>query len=174
MQIKKMSKGMKQKIAIIMALMHNPEILLLDEPTSGLDPLMQEKFIRLIKKEKQNGKTIILSSHIFEEISKVCDRVGILKRGKLIKEVVMNDFKHSENKTYKIEFKNENDFNKIRRAYPDADFKTKERQIIISITDREINDLISNLSSCEVAFLKEEKHTLEEYFMKFYGDEEHV
>ena len=174
MQIKKMSKGMKQKIAIIMALMHNPEILLLDEPTSGLDPLMQEKFIRLIKREKQNGKTIILSSHIFEEISKVCDRVGIIERGKLIKEVVMKDFKHSENKTYKIEFKNENDFNKIRRAYPDADFKTKEMQIIISITDREINDLISNLSSCEVAFLKEEKHTLEEYFMKFYGDEEHV
>ena len=174
MQIKKMSKGMKQKIAIIMALMHNPEILLLDEPTSCLDPLMQEKFIRLIKREKQNGKTIILSSHIFEEISKVCDRVGIIKRGKLIKEVVMKDFKHSENKTYKIEFKNENDFNKIRRAYPDADFKTKEMQIIISITDREINDLISNLSSCEVAFLKEEKHTLEEYFMKFYGDEEHV
>ena len=174
MQINKMSKGMKQKIAIIMALMHNPEILLLDEPTSGLDPLMQEKFIRLIKREKQNGKTIILSSHIFEEISKVCDRVGIIKRGKLIKEVVMKDFKHSENKTYKIEFKNENDFNKIRRAYPDADFKTKEMQIIISITDREINDLISNLSSCEVAFLKEEKHTLEEYFMKFYGDEEHV
>lgn len=174
MQIKKMSKGMKQKIAIIMALMHNPEILLLDEPTSGLDPLMQEKFIRLIKREKQNGKTIILSSHIFEEISKVCDRVGIIKRGKLIKEVVMKDFKHSENKTYKIEFKNENDFNKIRRAYPDADFKTKEMQIIISITDREINGLISNLSSCEVAFLKEEKHTLEEYFMKFYGDEEHV
>ena len=173
-QIKKMSKGMKQKIAIIMALMHNPEILLLDEPTSGLDPLMQEKFIRLIKKEKQNGKTIILSSHIFEEISKVCDRVGIIKRGKLIKEVVMKDFMHSENKTYKIEFKNENDFNKIRRAYPGADFKTKERQIIISITDREINDLISNLSSCEVAFLKEEKHTLEEYFMKFYGDEEYV
>ena len=157
-----------------MALMHNPEILLLDEPTSGLDPLMQEKFIRLIKKEKQNGKTIILSSHIFEEISKVCDRVGIIKRGKLIKEVVMKDFMHSENKTYKIEFKNENDFNKIRRAYPGADFKTKERQIIISITDREINDLISNLSSCEVAFLKEEKHTLEEYFMKFYGDEEYV
>ena len=174
MQIKKMSKGMKQKIAIIMALMHNPEILLLDEPTSGLDPLMQEKFIRLIKKEKQNGKTIILSSHIFEEISKVCDRVGIIKRGKLIKEVVMKDFMHSENKTYKIEFKNENDFNKIRRAYPGADFKTKERQIIISITDREINDLISNLSSCEVSFLKEEKHTLEEYFMKFYGDEEYV
>ena len=174
MKIKRMSKGMKQKIAIIMAFMHNPEILLLDEPTSGLDPLMQEKFIKLVKKEKQKGKTIILSSHIFEEISKVCDRVGIIKEGKLIKEVIMKDLKHSENKTYKIEFKNEKDFNKIKKLYPDARFKTGEKQVIVSIVDSELNKLISNLATCDLLFLKEEKHTLEEYFMKFYGDDEDV
>ena len=174
MKIKKMSKGMKQKIAIIMAFMHDPDILLLDEPTSGLDPLMQEKFIKLINSEKQKGKTIILSSHIFEEISKLCDRVGIIKKGKLIKEVVMEDLKHSENKTYKIEFKNENDFTKIKEKYPSAKLKTTEKQVIISITDNEINDLISDLSSCDIRFLKEEKHTLEEYFMKFYEDDENV
>lgn len=174
MKIKRMSKGMKQKIAIVMAFMHNPDILLLDEPTSGLDPLMQEKFIKLVKKEKQKGKTIILSSHIFEEISKVCDRVGIIKEGKLIKEVIMKDLKHSENKTYKIEFKNEKDFNKIKKLYPDARFKTGEKQVIISIVDKELNKLISNLATCDLLFLKEEKHTLEEYFMKFYGDDEDV
>ena len=174
MKIKRMSKGMKQKIAIIMAFMHNPDILLLDEPTSGLDPLMQEKFIKLVKKEKQKGKTIILSSHIFEEISKVCDRVGIIKEGKLIKEVIMKDLKHSENKTYKIEFKNEKDFNKIKKLYPDARFKTGEKQVIVSIVDSELNKLISNLATCDLLFLKEEKHTLEEYFMKFYGDDEDV
>ena len=174
MKIKRMSKGMKQKIAIVMAFMHNPEILLLDEPTSGLDPLMQEKFIKLVKKEKQKGKTIILSSHIFEEISKVCDRVGIIKKGNLIKEVAMKDLRHSENKTYKIEFKNEKDFNKIKKLYPDAIFKTREKQVIISIIDKELNKLISNLATCDLLFLKEEKHTLEEYFMKFYGDDEDV
>ena len=174
MKIKRMSKGMKQKIAIIMAFMHNPDILLLDEPTSGLDPLMQEKFIKLVKKEKQKGKTIILSSHIFEEISKVCDRVGIIKEGKLIKVVIMKDLKHSENKTYKIEFKNEKDFNKIKKLYPDARFKTGEKQVIVSIVDSELNKLISNLATCDLLFLKEEKHTLEEYFMKFYGDDEDV
>ncbi|MBQ2665194.1 ABC transporter ATP-binding protein [Methanobrevibacter sp.] len=173
-KIKNMSKGMKQKIAIIMAFMHDPKILLLDEPTSGLDPLMQEKFINLIKREKQKGKTIILSSHIFEEISKLCDRVGILKKGKLIKEVVMADLRHTKNKTYKIEFKNENDFNKIRDLYPSDVFKADKNQAIISIVDEEINSLISNLSSCDLLFLKEEKHTLEDYFMKFYGDEENV
>ena len=173
-KIKKMSKGMKQKIAIIMAFMHNPDILLLDEPTSGLDPLMQDKFIKLVKKEKKKGKTIILSSHIFEEISKVCDRVGIIRKGILIKEVIMNDIRHSENKTYKIEFKNEKDFNKMKKIYPNARFKTREKQIIVSIVDSQINELITNLATCDILFFKEEKHTLEEYFMKYYGDDEDV
>lgn len=74
-KIKKMSKGMKQKIAIVCAFMHNPDILILDEPTSGLDPLMQNKFVELIQKEKKEGKTILMSSHSFEEVEKTCDKV---------------------------------------------------------------------------------------------------
>lgn len=83
-KIKKMSKGMKQKIGIITAFMHDPEILILDEPTSGLDPLMQNSFIELIAEEKEKGKTILLSSHIFEEVERTCDRIGIIKSGKLV------------------------------------------------------------------------------------------
>lgn len=70
LKIKKMSKGMKQKLALCIAWMHNPDIIILDEPTTGLDPLMQEKFVNLVKKSKKEGKTIILSSHIFSEIEK--------------------------------------------------------------------------------------------------------
>ncbi len=88
-RIRQMSKGMKQKIALVLALMHDPELLLLDEPTSGLDPLMQEKFCALILREKERGKTIMLSSHIFDEVEKTCDRVMIIKQGKIIKEVDM-------------------------------------------------------------------------------------
>jgi len=88
-KIKRMSKGMKQKIALVLAFMHDPEIIILDEPTSGLDPLMQEKFCELIIREKERGKTIILSSHIFDEIEKTCDRVMIIKHGKIIAEVDM-------------------------------------------------------------------------------------
>ncbi len=79
--IQKMSKGMKQKLAIVCAFMHNPKILILDEPTSGLDPLMQSKFIELIKKEKHQGKTILMSSHNFDEIERTCDRALIIKHG---------------------------------------------------------------------------------------------
>jgi len=88
-KIRRMSKAMKQKIALILAFMHDPEILLLDEPTSGLDPLMQEKFCELISEEKKRGKTIMLSSHIFNEVEKTCDRVMIIKHGKIIAEVDM-------------------------------------------------------------------------------------
>ena len=83
-KIKKMSKGMKQKIGIVAAFMHNPDILILDEPTSGLDPLMQNRFIELIREEKKKGKTILLSSHIFEEVEKTCNRIGIIRNGKLV------------------------------------------------------------------------------------------
>lgn len=82
-KIKKMSKGMKQKIGIVAAFMHDPDVLILDEPTSGLDPLMQSRFIDLIGEEKERGKTILLSSHMFEEVERTCDRVGIIRDGKL-------------------------------------------------------------------------------------------
>ena len=83
-KIKKMSKGMKQKIGIVAAFMHDPDILILDEPTSGLDPLMQNRFIELIQEEKGRGKTILMSSHMFEEVDRTCDRIGIIRDGRLV------------------------------------------------------------------------------------------
>ena len=83
-KIKKMSKDMKQKLDIVAAFMHDPDILVLDEPTSGLDPLMQNRFIELIAEEKKKGKTILLSSHMFEEVERTCDRIGIIRAGKLV------------------------------------------------------------------------------------------
>jgi ABC-2 type transport system ATP-binding protein len=91
-RINKMSKGMKQKLAIVVALMHDPEILILDEPTSGLDPLMQNRFLELIEEEKKRGKTILMSSHLFEEVERVCDRAGIIKDGRIL---TIEDFQDS-------------------------------------------------------------------------------
>lgn len=82
-KIKKMSKGTKQKLAIVAAWMHDPEVLILDEPTSGLDPLMQNRFVELVQEEKQRGKTIFLSSHMFEEVERTCDRIGMIRDGRL-------------------------------------------------------------------------------------------
>ena len=172
--IKRMSKGMKQKIGIVAAFMHDPQILLLDEPTSGLDPLMQNRFVELIEKEKKRGKTILLSSHIFEEVEKTCDRIGMIRKGKLVKEFTVDELRHSQLKTYKIEFAVSSDMEKMKEVYPDAVFKEDRRQMIVSINDGQINALIRQLAKCDVHFLKEEKHTLEEYFMQFYGVNQNV
>lgn len=168
-RIKKMSKGQKQKIAIVATFMHDPRVILLDEPTSGLDPLMQERFIELVAREKQKGKTIFMSSHIFDEVSKVCDRVGIVKEGSLIKELDIDELRDNEEKTYIVKFKNDDDLSRINSLYPDSNIDDGE--LAVRIKDAEINDFISDLSSCNLEYLKEKEQSLEEYFMKFYeGD----
>lgn len=101
-KIKKMSKGMKQKIGIVTAFMHDPDILILDEPTSGLDPLMQNRFIELVAEEKSKGKTILLSSHIFEEVERTCDRIGIIKGGKLMAVDSVDEIRKRHMHTYTV------------------------------------------------------------------------
>lgn len=93
---------MKQKVAIISAFMHNPKILILDEPTSGLDPLIQTEFVNFINEQKNQGKTILMSSHMFEEIEKTCESVIIIKNGEIVAKEDINILKSSKNKAYTI------------------------------------------------------------------------
>ncbi len=83
-QIKTLSSGNKQKVGLIQAFMHKPELIILDEPTKGLDPLMQQEFFNLVEDVKSEGRTILLSSHVLSEVERVCDRVGIIRKGKII------------------------------------------------------------------------------------------
>lgn len=168
-KIKRMSKGMKQKVGIVAAFMHDPDILLLDEPTSGLDPLMQNRFIELIQREKEKGKTILLSSHIFDEVEKLCDRIGMIRSGKLIKEITADDLRRSQRTTYQVQFFEDSELDELKRAYPEASFQTPQNQMVVSIPDEEINRLLAVLSRCKVRRLREKRHSLEEYFMQFYG-----
>ncbi len=171
-KIKSMSKGMKQKIAIVSTFMHEPTVYLLDEPTSGLDPLMQEKFINLMLAEKKKGKTILLSSHIFEEVAKVCDRIGTLKNGELVNEIAIEEIKHNNNKTYKIEFQSKEDFDGFMeetKFNENIVTRAEQLQILVDIDDGKINDLIRELAKRKLAFMSEQKHSLEEHFMQYYG-----
>lgn len=83
-RVREYSKGNRQKLAIIQAMMHDPRLLLLDEPTSGLDPLMQQEFYRLVEGFKSRGRTVFISSHVLPEVERVCDRVGIIRDGRLV------------------------------------------------------------------------------------------
>ena len=101
-KIKKMSKGMKQKTAIVAAFMHDPAVLILDEPTSGLDPLMQNKFVELILAEKRRGKTILMSSHQFSEVEKTCEQVLIIKDGRIVAQDSVKNLKTRQKITFVV------------------------------------------------------------------------
>lgn len=107
MKIKKMSKGTKQKLAIVAAMMHDPEVLILDEPTTGLDPLMQNRFISLLQQEKKRGKTIFLSSHLFEEVERTCDRVGMIRQGVLAAVDTVDALRKRHLRSYTVDLGNE-------------------------------------------------------------------
>jgi ABC-2 type transport system ATP-binding protein len=84
-KFKEYSKGNKQKIGLVIALQHRPELLVLDEPTSGLDPLIQQSFYALVREAQAEGRTVFLSSHILSEVERTCDRVAIIRDGRLVK-----------------------------------------------------------------------------------------
>lgn len=174
-ETKRMSLGVKRKLAIITAFMSDPEVLILDEPTSGLDPVMQENFIQFIHKEKACGKTILLSSHIFSEIDSTCDRIAIIKDGKIVSEFIADDLKHASRKYYTVVFKNEQSKQRFQKesvvlsSY--ALHKEKENRLYLSIEDYDLNAFIQLLSSLEVSSFSNRKETLEDYFMKFYKEE---
>ena len=172
--MKRMSLGTKRKLAIVTAFMHDPEVLVLDEPTSGLDPIMQNTFIEFIKEEKQRGKTILLSSHIFSEIDATCDRISIIKDGVIISTFVADELRHNERKTFKIEFNIKEEFKNFLEEMEKTkklnvtSTKQHKNQVKIEINDADINDLFDVVSDYDLKFISEIKFTLEDYFMKFY------
>lgn len=170
--LKRMSKGMKQKTAIAAAFMKSPDILILDEPTTGLDPLMRDNFVDLIKEQKALGHTIFMSSHIFEEIEVTCDRVALIKDGKLVAITSMSDIRHNENKTYKIEFKDEESYRNFTALnYDMVGVKPSQLQVTINVNDSQIGKLMQDLKGCNVFFFKEVKHSLEEYFHNVFKED---
>ncbi|MCQ6560591.1 ABC transporter ATP-binding protein [Paenibacillus mendelii] len=107
--IRKMSKGMKQKVAIVAAFMHDPDVIILDEPTSGLDPLMQKVFIEIVLEEKARGKTFLMSSHSFPEIERTCDRAAIIKDGVIIAIKDIHELQSMQRKLFEVTFDNQAD-----------------------------------------------------------------
>lgn len=169
-RIKEMSLGTKRKLAVVAAFMHNPQILILDEPTSGLDPVMQERFIQFILNEKSEGKTILLSSHIFSEVEATCDRIGIIKEGQLVSTIEANDLKRNTNKAFKIEFTTFQDYQMFltQTTFMISIKRPEQNQIKLNLTDEKLQQLFTELSEVEVQFISEIKFTLEDYFMDFY------
>ena len=144
----------------------------MDEPTTGLDPLMRDIFIELLKEEKAKGKTIFMSSHIFQEVEEVCDRVAIIRDGMIIDVIDMKDIRYNKMKTYKMEFKSIEDFEHFRSlGYDLHRVKVDDLQLNIMIHDQDINRLIQDLKNFNLVYFKEIKVTFEDYVTQVFKGE---
>ncbi len=168
-RIRKMSKGMKQKVALICAFMHDPKVLILDEPTSGLDPLMQKLFAELILEEKAKGKTILMSSHSFEEIERTCDRVGIIRQGNLVTIEDIHVLKEKRRKTYLITFDSPETAAAFQKKDCFDNITLHGATAKVSILGN-VNSFVREISQYPVLDLDTEKSSLEDVFMQYYGD----
>lgn len=174
---KHMSLGVKRKLAVVVAFMGDPDVLILDEPTSGLDPVMQEKFVQLVLDEKQRGKTILLSSHIFGEVDATCDRIAIIKNGKIVSQFVADDLKHDSQKTYEIRFADLAEFERFlhdsasQTAYAVAKSKQGNFSVTVTTCDDKIDDVVKLLADYNMTQFTHKKQTLEDYFMQFYKED---
>ena len=163
-KIDELSLGNLKKVGIIIALMHEPQFLIMDEATSGLDPLMQEAFYEILEEEKKKGTTIFFSSHILNEIKRICDKVAIIKEGKIIK---IDSVKNLNDSTLlSIEITSE-EINKIISELETENLKINDNTAKF-IYKEDINKLISSLSKYKVLKLIIEEPDMEEIFMHYY------
>jgi ABC-2 type transport system ATP-binding protein len=166
-KLKKMSKGMKQKVGIVAAFMHDPDVLILDEPTSGLDPLMQNRFVELVIEEKSRGKTILMSSHIFEEVERTCQRVGIIKGGRLAAVDSMDALKATRVKSYVVTFETENEAAAFAKE-PLSISGVSRNHVTVSVKN-DMRGFIAAMNKYTVTNISAPEQNLEEIFMQYYG-----
>ncbi|MDP4161307.1 MAG: ABC transporter ATP-binding protein [Bacillota bacterium] len=164
--IRKMSKGMKQKLGIISALMLDASVLILDEPTSGLDPLMQKVFIDLILEEKKKGKMLFMSSHQFVEIERTCEKVGIIREGTLLDVQSISQLREAEYQTFEIDVESEEDVELLKQSQLDI-VPIQEGCYVIRVAG-ELDRLWLALAQVHVKRFRQRSQELEEAFMDFY------
>ena len=168
--LRKMSKGTRQKVGLVCAFMARPDILLLDEPTSGLDPLMQSRFVELLLREKARGATILLSSHMFEELERTCDRVAILRAGHLAAVEPIAALRQTRTKRYRFTFPSSGAAAAFSNAWPGV--KAEGSSASVALTGQEkLSRLLALAAGYDVRDMSIDGGSLEDAFLDYYGEE---
>ena len=166
-KIGELSKGNRQKLGIIQAFMHQPEVLILDEPTGGLDPLMQEAFFELARQTKARGSTLFISSHNLSEVQKICDRVGFIRSGRLIAEQNIGDFAKQTTQVYDISFAAEAPLAALKRI-PKVKITVHTPRYVSVKMKGDLTPLFAILARHKLHSLDRRESSLEEEFLSFY------
>lgn len=168
-KMSELSLGNKKKVAIVQALIHNPKLLILDEPTNGLDPLIQKKLFELLEEAKKKGTTVFLSSHNLVEVENLCDRVAVIKDGKIIDTIVIE--KLSKKLGLRVVIKS-NEINEEKIREISGEVISKEKNEFVFHYNKEVDTLIKELSMYKIEKLLISEQTLEDTFMNYYERKE--
>ncbi len=171
MPVKNLSKGNKQKVGLVQALMHKPELLLMDEPTSGLDPLMQQEVYRILREAKEAGSTIFFSSHIINEVESLADRVAIISKGKIIEEAEPGKLIKMEVRRMQVRFKEVVDPSKLVKVNGVTLLsKRNGRQVTLRV-EGDLDSVIKALAEFPVVDIDLQRQSLEEAFLAYYQED---
>ena len=167
------SSGNKQKLAILLAFMHRPDLLILDEPTSGLDPLNQQHFYALLNEARDDGATVFLSSHVLSEVQRVCDRVGILRSGKLVKVAELEELRHIRVHDVELEFGDGATIPEgaIRHAEGVESVRVSGHTVTCTVHGS-FEPLLEAISGSQVTNLVSSEPSLEEIFLSYFTESE--
>ncbi len=173
--IKNLSKGNKQKVGVVQALMHRPELLLLDEPTFGLDPLVQQEVLKLVKEARQQGATVFFSSHILSEVQEIADRVGIIRKGVVVEVAETSSLINRSLHRARIRFKQPVDGSTLASLPGVKLISQDDGQALTLQIEGEMDRLIKTLAAFPVLDFETERPSLEEIFLAYYeADRNHA
>ena len=169
--IKNLSHGNKQKIGVVQALMHKPDLLLLDEPTLGLDPLMQREVLRLITEAKAAGASVFFSSHIMSEVEAVADRVAIIRKGVVVEVAEPTSLINRAFRRANVRFKEAVDIEQLDKVSGVTVLSRNDGTSVLLQVDGEMEQLLKALAALPVIDFETERPSLEEIFLAYYKDE---
>lgn len=164
-KVRALSKGNRQKVQLIAALATRADLLVMDEPTSGLDPLMEMEFRECVAEAKERGQTVFLSSHILSEVEAVCDRVGILKKGKLVDQGTLAELRHLSTHTVEVRFDGQAP---ALPPLPGARIEKAGPSVLRFVVAGSVGPVITALAGHPVAALVSREPSLEEIFLRHY------
>ena len=168
-KIREYSSGNKRKLGLILALMHKPELLILDEPTSGLDPLVQQTFLQLMREARANGQSVFLSSHMLSEVQAICDRVGILRAGKLQEVKRVADLMNQDYRVVTLRLREPVSAGLFATLPTVTGLQVNDRQVTLHLRG-DFNPLLDALRGVYVENIAVVEPSLEDIFLTYYGD----
>jgi ABC-2 type transport system ATP-binding protein len=167
-KISTLSRGNMQKIALISALLHDPDILILDEPTTGLDPLMQNQFYKLVRERTKRGKTVFMSSHILSEVQTICDRVAFMKDGKLVEVVDVNKARRNKKKEVSLKIETGKKISKLP-SFKNLEVIKNTKTELRFVTAEPSKTLLKWLAQQPADDISIQSVSLEDMFLNLYG-----